>query len=110
MVEYSLSLDSLFYSLSDSTRRDMLRLLRIYDNMTISQIAIHYKMTFAGAAKHLSVLESAQLIRKRKKGRTQIVSLSPAAFKEMSSYLEGYRDMWEARFNRLDTLLNKKEN
>lgn len=109
MVEYNQTLDSLFQSLADATRRDMLRLLRIYDHMTISEIAVHYKMSFAGAAKHLSVLESAKLIKKRKKGRTQIVSLSPTAFKQMDAYLEEYRHLWESRFDQLDTLLKEKE-
>lgn len=108
MVEYNQTLDSLFQSLADTTRRDMLRLLRIYEHMTISEIAIHYKMSFAGAAKHLSVLESAKLVRKRKKGRTQIVSLSPTAFKEMDAYLEDYRHLWESRFDQLDSILKEK--
>ncbi len=108
MVEYNHALDSLFQSLADATRRDMLRLLRIYDHMTVSEIAIHYKMSFAGAAKHISVLESAKLIRKRKKGRTQIISLSPTAFQQMDAYLEEYRHLWESRFDQLDTLLKEK--
>lgn len=108
MVEYNPALDSLFQSLADATRRDILRLLKLYEHMSISDIAIHYKMSFAGAAKHISVLESARLVRKRKKGRMQIVSLSPTAFKEMDAYLEQYRDIWDSRFNKLDIILQEK--
>lgn len=109
MVECNLILDNIFQSLADGTRRDMLRLLRIYDRMSIGEIAAHYRISFAGAAKHIKVLESAKLITKRRKGKQQIVSLSPAAFKTADQYLEDYRQLWEGRFDRLEKLLNEEE-
>jgi DNA-binding transcriptional ArsR family regulator len=107
MVEYNIELDSIFHSLADSTRRDMLRLLRIYDKMSVGEIAAHYKMTFAGTSKHLKVLSSARLITKQKKGKKQMISLSPAAFNSVDKYMEEYRRLWEVRFDRLDKVLNE---
>ncbi len=107
MVEQSLVLDSIFLSLADATRRDMLELLRTYSSMTISDIAIHYRLTFAAVSKHLKVLEQARLVSKRKKGRHQIVTLSAPAFEEANQYLKKYESLWNDRLDRLELLLNQ---
>jgi DNA-binding transcriptional ArsR family regulator len=106
MVEYDYQLDSIFLSLADSTRRDMIRLLNIYDKMSVGKIALHYKMTFAGVSKHLKVLEQAKLIVKSRKGRQQIVSLNPTAFKHADKYIKQYEQLWQERFDRLEIILN----
>ncbi len=100
MVEYSLSLDNIFASLSDPTRRDILR--RVADqHLSIGQIAQYYDLTFAAVSKHLKVLEKAQLIVKRRKGKEQIVSIAPQPLADASEYLDWYKLLWE---NRLDSL------
>ncbi len=105
MVEYNFALDNIFLSLADSTRRDMLRLLRVYDKMSVGEIAAHYHLTFAGVSKHLKVLESANLIRKKRRGKMQIVSLSTTAFKTANEFLSPYEQLWDGRFDRLEVLL-----
>lgn len=107
MVEHNLALDSIFLSLADSTRRDMLRLLELYKSMSVGQIAIHYKMTFAGVSKHIKVLESAQLVRKKRKGKMQMVSINAKAFKQADLYIKQYERLWQKRFDRLEILLNE---
>jgi DNA-binding transcriptional ArsR family regulator len=108
MVEQTLSLDSIFSSLSDSTRRDMLRRL-IKKSLSIGELAKPYDLTFAAVSKHLKVLERAHLITKQRKGKEQMVSVMPQALKEADDYLESYRELWEERFGRLDTLLIKEQ-
>jgi DNA-binding transcriptional ArsR family regulator len=100
MVERSNRLDSVFGSLSDPTRRDILKRLG-RKSMTVSEIAEPYDLTFAAVAKHLEVLQAAGLVTKTKKGREQIVTLAPKALAAANTYLESYRDLWE---NRLDSL------
>jgi DNA-binding transcriptional ArsR family regulator len=85
MVEYTLSLDSIFSSLADPTRRDILRRL-INQELTISEIAKPYDLTFAAVSKHLKVLEKAQLIIKRRRGKEQMVQVSPLALKDAADY------------------------
>jgi DNA-binding transcriptional ArsR family regulator len=107
MVEYSLSLDSVFSSLADPTRRDILR--RVSDRqLSISQIALPYDLTFAAISKHLQVLERAKLIIKRRKGKEQIVTIAPQALKSADDYLEFYRRFWEERLDSLEDYLNKE--
>jgi DNA-binding transcriptional ArsR family regulator len=106
MVEYSLSLDSIFSSLADPTRRDILKRL-ITQELTISEIAQPYNLTFAAISKHLKVLERAELIIKKRRGKEQMVSVAPLALKDAADYLESYRLLWDERFQSLDKLLKE---
>lgn len=108
MVEYTLNLDSIFGSLADPTRRDILRRVA-NDELSVSQIALPYDLTLAAVSKHLKVLEKANLIIKRRRGKEQIVNLAPDALANADEYLEYYRQLWERRFDALEELLNKEE-
>lgn len=108
MVEYSLQLDldAVFQSLSDPTRRDILR--RVMRNeASVGELVKDYNISFAAVSKHLKVLEKATLITKRREGRKQMVALRPEALQQADEYLEQYRLMWESRYNKLDVLLKK---
>ena len=108
MVEYTLQLDSIFSSLADSTRRDILaRVAR--REYSVGELVAHHDVSFAAISKHLKVLEDACLIRKRKEGRKQMVSLAPGALKSADEYLEQYRRMWQSRYDKLDTVLSEME-
>jgi len=107
MVEYSLSLDSIFGSLADPTRRDILR--RVSEReMTINEVALPYDLSLAAVSKHLKVLEKAKLIVKRKLGREHYVALSPAALKTAQAYLDKYAHMMEVQMESLDVYLTKE--
>jgi DNA-binding transcriptional ArsR family regulator len=101
MVEQVYSLDSVFGSLSDPTRRDILKRISLR-SMSISAIAQHYDFSLAGVAKHLEVLERAGLVRKTRKGKEQIVTIDPHALAAANDYLEMYRQLWEDRLDSLD--------
>lgn len=104
MVEQSTQLDLLFTALSDGTRRDILaRVARI--EMTIGEIAEHYKMTFAGISKHIKVLERAGLVSKKRRGKEQVVIIVPSSINIARSHIEQYAKIWGARFDRLETLI-----
>jgi DNA-binding transcriptional ArsR family regulator len=104
MVEYSFRLDSVFGSLADATRRDILRRVGKKE-LSVGELAEPYDLTLAAISKHLKVLEKAKLIKKCRRGKQQFVSLSPPAFNEASRYLEQYRKMWEERLGRLEKYL-----
>lgn len=107
MVEYSIDLNDVFRSLADETRRDILR--RVSKKaLSISELAKPYthKMSFAGIAKHVNILEAARLITKRREGKQQIISIAPKAVGFAISHLEKYEEMWNDRFDALDELLS----
>lgn len=104
MVEYTLQLDSVFASLSDPIRRDILsRISR--GELSVSELAEDYPVSFAAISKHLKVMERANLITKRKEGKKQMISLAPAALMPADKYLEQYRHMWQSRYDKLEALI-----
>ena len=111
MVE-QVQLSAVFQSLSDDTRRDILRRVKERE-LSVSEIAIAYsqKMSLAAVSKHLRVLEAAQHITKRRVGKQHMVALSPPGLEGASRYLERYRKEWEERLDSLDHYLktNKKK-
>ena len=107
MVEHRPTLDTIFGSLADSTRRDILR--RVAKKaLSVNEIAQSYDMTLAAISKHLMVLQRAKLIRKHRRGKRQFVALSPPAFRDASQYLAQYTRLWEDRFDQLEALLKEK--
>ena len=108
MVEYAMSLDSIFSSLADPTRRDILRRVSSQE-LSVGEIAQPYDLTFAAVSKHLKVLEKAKLIIKKRRGKEQMVSIAPQALKGVDDYLEFYRQLWESRFDSLENYLRKGE-
>lgn len=110
MVEQIYNLDGIFGSLSDPTRRDILKRVSECD-MSISKIARHYEFSFAGVAKHLDVLQHAGLVRKTRHGKEQMVTIDPVALAAANDYLKNYKQLWERRLDSLDKYLdsiNKK--
>ena len=107
MVEYVLNLDSIFSSLADPTRRDILRRVSNED-LSIGEIAKPYDLTFAAVSKHLKVLERAKLVIKRRKGKEQMVRLAPQALADAEAYLQWYRQFMEVKFDSLESYLNKE--
>lgn len=108
MVESVINLDLVFASLSDATRRDILARV-LQRPRTVGELAeAHMQMSFAAIAKHVSVLERALLVVKKREGRHQIVSANPATITATSDVLRTYQTMLNSRFDALDTLLQNK--
>lgn len=98
-------LDATFHALSDPTRRGMLATLALGER-SIGELAEPYAMSFAGAAKHVKVLEGAGLIERRKAGRSQLCRLRPAPLAEAEQWLRQWEDFWTLRLDRLEFLID----
>ncbi len=105
MVEYTISLDQVFYSLSDATRRDILKRVAKAPQSVGELAEVHQGMSFAAVAKHVAVLEEAELVIKKREGKYQIISLNPKTIDQTTKVLKQYQAIWEGRFNKLDSLL-----
>jgi DNA-binding transcriptional ArsR family regulator len=99
-------LDITFHALADPTRRGMLASLALGDK-SIGELSEPFRMTFAGAAKHVKVLESAGLIERRKAGRKQICTLKAAPLAEAEAWLRQWEKFWSARLDRLQSFVEK---
>jgi DNA-binding transcriptional ArsR family regulator len=93
-------LDATFQALSDPTRRGMLASLALGDK-SIGELAEPFAMSFAGASKHVKVLEGAGLIARRKVGRTHVISIEAKPLEEAERWLRQWEKFWTMRLDRL---------
>lgn len=109
MVELdSHKLDTVFNALSDATRRGMLARLALGDK-SVGELAKPFAMSFAGASKHVKVLEEAGLIRREVRGRTHICSLEPGPLASADQWLRHYERFWTGRLDALERLLREDD-
>src|SRR5439155_12753926 len=104
MVEQRL--DSTFRALADPTRRGMLANLSLGEK-SIGELAEPFAMTFAGASKHVKVLEDAGLLKRRKVGRTHFIALEARPLEEAERWLRQWEKFWTVRLDRLEALIER---
>lgn len=101
-------LDATFHALADPTRRGMLASLARGDK-SIGELGEPFAMTFAGASKHVKVLEKAGLVERRKAGRKQICTLKATPLEEADRWLRQWEEFWTVRLDRLEALIEKRK-
>ena len=107
MVQYSpVHLNASFAALSDPTRRGVLEKLARAD-ASITELAERFRMTLTGMKKHVGVLERAGLVATKKVGRVRTCSLGLGGLTEEAAWIERYRQLWEARFDELDEVVEE---
>jgi DNA-binding transcriptional ArsR family regulator len=107
MVQYSQTrLDTSFAALSDATRRGVLQQLGRAD-ASITDLAEKFHMTLTGMKKHVGVLEQAGLVATEKVGRVRTCKLGPRRLAEETAWIEQYRQLWAARFDELDNVIEE---
>jgi DNA-binding transcriptional ArsR family regulator len=107
MVQFaSTRLDASFAALSDATRRGILEQLGRSD-ASITDLAERFGMTLTGLKKHVSVLEQAGLVASTKVGRVRMCRLGPRRLEEEAAWLERYRQVWHARFDELEEVVQE---
>ena len=105
-----------FAALANSTRRAILARLA-QGEATVNELAQPFlaepfNMSLPAISKHIKVLEQAGLIIQGQKAQYRPCTIDPAPLKEVSTWTERYRPIWEARFDRMDDYIHqlKKEN
>jgi DNA-binding transcriptional ArsR family regulator len=107
MVQYTSGrLDASFAALSDTTRRGVLEQLGRSD-ASITDLAEKFHMTLTGMKKHVGVLEEAGLVTTKKVGRVRTCKLGPRRLDEETAWIERYRQLWDARFDELDRVVEE---
>ncbi len=107
MVQYQQSqLDASFAALADATRRGVLEQLG-REQASISDLAERFDMTLTGMKKHVGVLEQAGLVITEKVGRVRTCRIGARRLEEVAAWIERYHELWDARFNELDQVLEE---
>jgi DNA-binding transcriptional ArsR family regulator len=100
------TLDSTFIALGDPTRRAILARLA-QGEASVLELAKPFKISQPAISKHLKVLERAGLISRGRDKQRRPCRLEAQRLAEANAWLENYRQFWEARFQRLDALLDE---
>jgi DNA-binding transcriptional ArsR family regulator len=106
MEEASRRLDATFLALADPTRRAILARLALGD-ASVTEIAAPFSMSQPAISKHLKVLERAGLISVGQDAQRRPRRIEGKPLAEASAWLDQYRAVWEASFERLDRLLDE---
>jgi DNA-binding transcriptional ArsR family regulator len=88
-----MSMDLVFKALADPSRRRLLDRLRAKNGQTLSELGSGLDMTRQAVAKHLALLEAANLIATRKSGREKLHYLNPMP-------IQGIYERWIGKFER----------
>jgi DNA-binding transcriptional ArsR family regulator len=99
-------LSSTFAALADPTRRAILARL-IQGEASVTELAAPHAMTLPAISKHLKVLERAGLISRGRDAQWRPCRLEAAPLKDVTSWLERYRQFWDASWTRLDEHLRE---
>lgn len=99
-----LNLDATFAALADPTRRAILARLA-EGEATVMELAEPFAISQPAISKHLKVLERAGLVSIGHDAQRRPRKLEPAPLEAANAWLERYRDIWEANYVRLDSLL-----
>src|SRR5688572_32275868 len=94
----------IFQAIADPTRRAIMLLIAV-NSMTPNAIAEHFDTSRQAVSKHLRILTECDLISQEQRGREIYYRLEIDKMKEIDEWLEQYRQIWETRYEQLDTLL-----
>ena len=112
MVNYShpqRTLDRVFATLADPTRRAILARLARAESVSVSALAAPFAIKLPAVMKHLGVLADAGLITRTKRGRTVDVRLSARPLRGASAWLRDYERFWIGAVDRLVAHAERKE-
>jgi DNA-binding transcriptional ArsR family regulator len=98
------SLSLTFAALADPTRRAILTRLGA-GSATVKELSAPFAMSGPAVSKHLRVLERAGLIVRGRNAQWRPCRLEAAPIQEVAEWAEGYRQFWDASYDRLDTYL-----
>lgn len=93
-----------FQAIADPTRRAIL-LLVASQAMTAGAIAANFDTARPTVSKHLQILIECDLLAQQQNGREIYYRLNPNRMKEIADFIEPFRQMWDDRFNKLESLM-----
>ncbi len=111
MTEIPIDLDRVFEALANGHRREIIYLLGL------QPYAIHHLAEIRGLSlpaihKHIRLLENAGIVRRRKIGRTNFLTLDRTALRTLQDWLGQYHAYWgteEETLENYERFLNQKQ-
>lgn len=101
--------DTLFRTLSDTSRRALFARLCREGELTVGRLTEGSGISQPAVSKHLGVLKEGGLVQGRKAGRATYYRALPARLAPLDDWTEEMREFWRARFDDLDDLLGRMD-
>ena len=95
-----------FQAIADPTRRAILMLVA-FQAMTPTAIAENFDSSRQTISKHIQILTECELLEQEQTGREIYYHFNAKKMKEIADFIEPFRKMWEARFNKLESVMKK---
>lgn len=95
-----------FQAIADPTRRAIL-LLVASQSLTAGAIASNFDTARPTVSKHLQILTECELLEQEQNGREMYYHINAKKMREIAEFIEPFRTMWDARFNKLEAVMKK---
>ena len=95
-----------FQAIADPTRRAIITLLAVHA-MTPGAIAEHFNSSRQTISKHIQILTECELLKQEQTGREIYYHLNAKQMKTIADFIEPFRNMWDDRFNKLESIMQK---
>ncbi|QIL41098.1 winged helix-turn-helix transcriptional regulator [Pedobacter sp. HDW13] len=93
-----------FQAIAEPTRRAIL-LLVASQAMTAGAIAANFDTARPTVSKHLQILTECELLEQKQNGREVFYYINAKKMKEVADFIEPFRQMWDDRFNKLESVM-----
>jgi DNA-binding transcriptional ArsR family regulator len=97
-----------FETLADPTRRRIVETLR-HGEQQVGDVVEKAGIHQSGVSRHLKILSDAGFVSMRPDGQRRLYSLRAEPFRQLDGWLADYRKLWEARLDRFEAALEKKQ-
>lgn len=95
-----------FQAIADPTRRAIITLVAL-QAMTPSAIAENFDSSRQTISKHIQILTECELLKQEQSGREIYYHINAKGMKTVADFIEPFRNMWDDRFNKLETIMKK---
>ena len=95
-----------FQAIADPTRRAIITLVAL-QAMTPSAIAEKFDSSRQTISKHIQILTECELLEQEQNGREIYYHFNPRKMKEIADFIEPFRQLWDDRFGKLESIMKK---
>jgi DNA-binding transcriptional ArsR family regulator len=98
-----------FAVLAVPTRRNIIELLAQRGRLSVGEISEQFTITSSAISQHLGILREARLVTVSARAQKRLYEINPEALADIEVWAKDTRQLWEAKLNYLDTLLQAEK-
>ena len=95
-----------FQAISDPTRRQIINLIA-KKSMNLNAIADNFEISRPAISQHIKILTECGMVVVRQEGRERFCEAKLDGLKEVSNWVDQYKQFWNQQFDSLESYLDK---